>query len=333
MVVALVLTFLLIYDLANRTNLDQFLSDPVPVDADPGIVDCSNQALPVAYIGLHGLDAGENTVRGDVTLCFSYRYLRSLRLDDRVGTPLYSQTVVPRLRRRFESDAFTVDVVDNGTNLVLRRQMPLAALTRPRISYEQLGAPFDTYSLPSVVFPADGSPQDFPLDNYLISGSVDVTLPPGVPSNHPTIPSEATIVAVYEPDMHGFNIEMSRTNAAQGSLSAVVTRAPAVVYFTVTLALIPLPLVVVLVFTLSFRPRHTEPAELLLAGGAILIAVLPIRAVLVPPSLSSLTLVDLCLGAEMGILMAVIIWNAVSPSTPTETGKRQRLVERGSAEQ
>lgn len=63
------------------------------------------------------------------------------------------------------------------------------------------------------------------------------------------------------------------------------------------------------VAVVSLRPRESG-RDLVTGAAAILVALLPIRAVLVPSDLPGITLVDLALGWEVGLLTALTAWTA-----------------------
>lgn len=83
------------------------------------------------------------------------------------------------------------------------------------------------------------------------------------------------------------------------------------IFFSFSLALVPLLLVGVL-FLVVRKSRQASGLDFMIGSAAILLAVLPIRAVLVPSGLSTLTLIDYLLGWEVGILALVTVWAGTS---------------------
>ena len=73
--------------------------------------------------------------------------------------------------------------------------------------------------------------------------------------------------------------------------------------------LVAIPLLLIILLALGLRETHARSVDGLVGVAAIMLAILPIRVVLVPSDITSLTLVDFWLATEMVALAAVaVLW-------------------------
>jgi hypothetical protein len=100
-------------------------------------------------------------------------------------------------------------------------------------------------------------------------------------------------------------------------LTVAVARPARTELYVVAVALIPLVFALLLLAVFLRRPRKDAGPEGIVGVAAVLLAILPIRLVLVPSEISGLTLVDYGLGVEMAILAALacfVVWLGLAPS-------------------
>jgi len=118
-------------------------------------------------------------------------------------------------------------------------------------------------------------------------------------------------LAVYlidAPDLSGYGIAAGVSRG--GVVTVLLRRARRTQWFVLSLLLIPLLLIVV-VARLARRSSGAR-TDIAIGAGAVLLALLPIRAALVPANIGSLTLVDYILGVEVALLTLVIVWHETS---------------------
>jgi hypothetical protein len=103
-------------------------------------------------------------------------------------------------------------------------------------------------------------------------------------------------------------------------LTVRLHRTAATQVYVVVVALIPLllGLLLLIVFSMGHRTGSLVGPEGIAGVAAVLLAILPIRFVLVPGEISDLTLVDYWLGFEMAALAALAcgaVWRALGAKT------------------
>ncbi len=191
----------------------------------------------------------------------------------------------------------------------------------------QDGEPVDVPG--NIVLPVRSTPQRYPFDTYSAGVILEFASGPGVRSRHQGDFAEGRElifegVSVYTAQgLMPFALSATGT----GFIGPNQTQAPGVLFelhrpvrvklYVMLIVAIPLVLEALLVIVL-FRRREEEGRRLgpeVLAGvAAVLLAILPIRQVLVPSSISVLTFVDYMLGLEMAILAAiacVVVWHSL----------------------
>jgi hypothetical protein len=97
-------------------------------------------------------------------------------------------------------------------------------------------------------------------------------------------------------------------------LDITVRRPGRLIWYSYELALIPLALIAVLGYQLYRRWRRGNPApthEITFEVAAILLALLPLRQVLVPSDVVGLTIIDTILGLEIALLIVIAVWWSV----------------------
>jgi hypothetical protein len=193
-----------------------------------------------------------------------------------------------------------------------RQEVSLSSLLRAAGRFIRTG---------SVPLPVTGSVSKYPFDSYattvslqlrIVGGSVGLAAGGGgaarsmyvpfvlksyvgaaiAPLGVETTTGSATSARGLALDTHGrlLGIEMERSTNAQ--------------MYVVLIAVVPFILELLLLGVI-LRTSQSLNSEMLVGFGAVLLAIVPIRAVLVPATAPELTLVDYWLGVEVAILAAL----------------------------
>lgn len=195
----------------------------------------------------------------------------------------------------------------------LGREVPLSRLY---LKPEQLGIRRSPLvDLGMIEVPAAGAPQRYPFDWYVAEGNLALTLSNesiGLPHEDiPTLPYR--LIILQEPTVAplisraAIQGPVAPENIPNSQIIGVrLTRGNTTRIFVVTLAVVPL-LLALLLFVVIFVIGTARPVgpEVLAGVAAVLLAVLPIRFVLVPTEVTELTLVDYWLGFVIAVLTAV----------------------------
>src|SRR6266567_4360700 len=167
-----------------------------------------------------------------------------------------------------------------------------------------------------------GTPRAFPDDWYELDDAVSVIIPGTTLYSSLIMTSRdedyALSASVYQPS--------KLNNAGPGVLEFTVRRPWLVVTYTYLIAAMPFALLIG-VFGIKYCRRGDEPRPFEVAFGvaATLVAILPLHAVLVPPSLPNTTRLDIYFGIGIAFLVASsVIWvigtSADIPAQPPQAG-------------
>jgi hypothetical protein len=184
----------------------------------------------------------------------------------------------------------------------------LGQLTLP-LSSTQPSYPFDWYATSADIYPGFGG---------VVTYRSNLGYTP--------VPQFQFVVA-QDPDVGPFHLA---AGVDAGFLTLRLSRDTTTRWYVLVVALIPLVLAALLVVVLFSRRPSTRDQlgpEAIIGVAAALLAVLPIRLVLVPADLPGLTLLDYWLGFVMAMLAAVAcvgVWRSFCPAAkaPTPDGLR-----------
>jgi hypothetical protein len=144
-----------------------------------------------------------------------------------------------------------------------------------------------------------GDPADYPDDQYVLTAIVSISLPPGLndlAQGRQTFSPPLAAVASA-----GLPFTIQRNDFEQNGMLTVQIYRPLSTKLLVWLvALAPL-----LLLAAGLIARGQRPAALDFATAAALLAILPLRQVLVPPDVGGFTRVDALLAAELVTFIAV----------------------------
>jgi hypothetical protein len=167
-------------------------------------------------------------------------------------------------------------------------------------------------ALGPVVLPVVATPQKYPFDQYGLSGGflvrdyLDEKVFYSVPNPRGRIAGElleipATVEVYSAPNIAPFSLLAGGSNTGEVlRLERSTTRQA----YVIAVALIPLFLALLLLLGVA-RSSAAGIGTAILGIGGVLLAILPIRSVLVPAELNELTLVDYWLAVEMAGLAAL----------------------------
>lgn len=232
---------------------------------------------------------------------------------DRVFTDIYVQS-----SRRLFNDAGDMNDPEReqyqNVQAQLRIATPFSQDVTQSIPLERL-KDFSTL----VHLPLDGRPNGYPRDWYQGSAAVTVILPEsldfiplGLEQGNPgqivavklsiRAPSN-TALAIYYKLEHTIYINGPSSPELQ-EVHLVVRRDLLNRTFVWTMALIPLVLILIALTQIS-QPRRRAEGAIPLEAIAVL-AILPLRQVLVPPEIRGLTTIDFILGTELAVFIGLI---------------------------
>ena len=309
---------------------------------------CGHGGGQVAEVGLAivGFSPQSSTVTLDVGMCIPPNMLVRIhatggKQERATGGDLYSQNararyahvpvgveyavLVPPARGKLRDILDITRETDFGR--AVRGSLPGSGNATPGLagSFIPLGR---------LVLPMDSAPERYPFDWYATFGYITLNLG-GLglspityrfrrsPSSSSQLPFSLTIL--QEKSTAPFTVQANagatggphETGAAEIELRIV--RGEATRRYVVIVALIPLLLTSLLGVSLIGRraSRGRMGSDVLIGVAALILALLPIRLVLVPADISVLTLVDYWLGFVIGLLAAVAFLAIAWHSEPT----------------
>jgi hypothetical protein len=199
-----------------------------------------------------------------------------------------------------------------------------------------------------------GQPRAFPNDWYELDDGVHVYLcPPGtagdscapstIQSSAPILSNQLQLTTSIIATTRDQDLSMTVATGRRSQFQFVVDRPTLFVVYTYWIAAMPfiLILAVFLAGVLSawakkakkgdaateYRPERTVPAvyEIVFGVAAALVAILPLRAVLIPSSLPSLTRLDIFFGTGSALLVAlsvtwIFVWGPPGRARPRREG-------------
>jgi hypothetical protein len=271
---------------------------------------CAGARHVVVGVTLRAFNAQEGTVAAVVSACVPHALLLHLRVP-----------TVSRLVPTTPVIAVTSAGQIESTPMLRRLAIPLQLFdgSEPRLSkalrLERFAYATELddviYHLGIIRVRATGSPEDFPFDAYRIDLQVQALETPGLvyqarpPSGAFSVGIPAQVAVVKDADMQSLRVAASGSAA---SVQVVVRRGRRTELFSLALLLVPMLLVGAFLYAVRALSRPPSPVELVVGIAAVLLAIMPIRTVLVPGSIADLTLVDYTLAFEVALLTLVSVW-------------------------
>lgn len=124
-------------------------------------------------------------------------------------------------------------------------------------------------------------------------------------------------------DGRAIRFAATRPDEFEGEIDVLVMRSAMISLFTYVLSAVPMILALLLAHALfcTAGGASIRPHEMLVGAAAILLALLPLRAVLVPPDVPSLTRVDVLLGSGILLIVSIVCFRYVADVRPGPAGQ------------
>ena len=174
-----------------------------------------------------------------------------------------------------------------------------------------------------------GQPRAFPNDWYELNDSVSAYATDGSPegaairnTQHVKLPSSLIIMTRNEDLPMRVSLDgSSEALAMKHPLIFTISRPRRIVFYTYWVASLPFMLLLAIgIYQYTYKKSIPKPYEVAFGVAATMVAILPLRAVLVPSSLPNLTRLDIVFSTEVALLVALsIAWVITLPSTSAET--------------
>jgi hypothetical protein len=290
---------------------------------------CPASAQNVLTLTIHGADVVQDTVELDAALCVGDQTLQHLEFSA-TGIRSFAQGITQHASQRVQRAAFIVVYEGSLPELTWTRQVSIGEIVKQRLAFFSPGR--DPIHVGTLALPLLGNAGDYPLDIYSATGTWAVAVPDGMDvvfggAHMFDLPITTRIETI--PGAADLNWRSNDVSSAPFLVNLILeaSRSPSNKLFISVLVLLPLLLFLGVLWTLMPRAAHEGradarlPAELLVGVGAFLLAVLPIRVVLVPSDVSRLTVVDYALGTEMAVMVAATLMLALAVSEASVVGE------------
>ena len=280
---------------------------------------CSGLSGVELDLTIQSLNIAQAAAEVDMTLCVGDQVLRNLSVNATGVRPLANGLVPSPASAGFLRSSFRVSYYGATPQAYMTRSVTVGSILGQKDPTGEIRNPVD---LGVVTVPLYGNVISYPFDSYSASGDWQVFPPPGTAiSNSEGIRLSWTpsVAVTATPDSENLAWRVSSPQSADYVIEA--SRIPFVKFFVCLIAGLPLLLfagLLALVWSLADDPeRRRFPAELLVGVGAFLLAIIPVRTVLVPADISQITLTDYLLGAEMAVMVAgsliIVLAGTASP--------------------
>lgn len=278
---------------ASNSQLENRIGCP-----DPGGVELT--------LTIRSLDSAQDTANADIALCVGDQVLRNLTIEATGARPFSNGLDPSRVNTSFLRSAFHVSYDGSTPETSLNLRVSIESILDQK-DPSGLRGPVD---LGVISIPVFGNVVSYPFDSYSTSGLWVVSPPAGmevissgsIRFNWTPAPLEVAAT----PDAGNLAWHWGYVQSVGDVIEA--NRIPSIEFFVFLVAGLPLLLFVgllALVWPILNNPdRRRFPAELLVGVGAFLLAMIPVRAVLVPAEISQITVTDYILGTEMAVMVA-----------------------------
>ncbi len=280
------------------------------------VVSCPTSAQAVLALTLHNADVAQDTVEADASLCVGDQALRHLQFTATGVLPFAQGIKQQPTNKRALRATFAVIYDGSLPEMAWTRQVSISEMLKQR---EPLSRDREPIHVGTLTLPLLGNPGDYPLDTYSTAGLWVVQVPNRMQIVFPGSVRLSYIVTPRISVSPGTaDLKWRWDNTSDAGLVLEASRSFPSQLFIIILLLLPILLFLGLLLTLIPRSAHEShtssrlPTELLVGVGAFLLAVLPVRAVLVPSDVPRLTVVDYVLGTEMAVMVAATLILAIA---------------------
>jgi hypothetical protein len=264
-------------------------------------------------------DVSTLTLDTDVYMCLPEGLVSRLQIEDTEALQLAPL-------RPSEYQRVHVGVEYGG----MRRDTTLAAFVgyngRPGFGGHPGMAGNHTVWLGEFPFPVTGAPRRYPLDWYAVQGHLAINIPEiarGVfagplPEPHaavmPDLPFHLTVLD--SPTVRPFSLSAKIAKANDGAhIDLLMTRTASSIAYVVSVIAVAVAIALLFTLVLFTSPRARQP-EPLVGVAAVLLAILPIRVVLVPGDITEVTFVDYGLAVVIASIALVACIAAARSTAP-----------------
>ena len=147
-----------------------------------------------------------------------------------------------------------------------------------------------------------GTAEAFPSDSYQIGVGAELSI---LTHESQEVLPNASLSIVVGPRVNSYVITALRP-ADTDEVSLLISRQTRVVVWYYAIALAPAVLILALLWQLI---RHERPITL--EAGIGIIAILPLRQVIVPPNINGITRIDILLGLEVIAMILLVAFGAI----------------------
>jgi hypothetical protein len=282
---------------------------------------CSGLSGVELELTIQSLNTAQAAAEVDMALCVGDQVLRNLAVNATGVRPLANGFAPSTANADFRQSSFRVSYYGTTPQAYMTHSVTVGSILGQTDPTGEIRNPVD---LGVVTVPLYGNVISYPFDSYSAAGQWQVFPPAGtaiINSHGIRISWSPSVVVAATPDSDDLAWRSSSPQSPNYAIEA--SRISFVRFFVCLIAGLPLLLFVgllALVFPLATNPqRRRFPAELLVGVGAFLLAIIPVRTVLVPAEISQITLTDYLLGAEMAVMVAgsliIVLAGPASPGT------------------
>jgi hypothetical protein len=158
-------------------------------------------------------------------------------------------------------------------------------------------------------------PRAFPDDWYEVNAGVTVWAGQG--TYRQQLPTSVLMMSGDQDyTVHVGQDAASPDGSQEHRLKFIVQRPTGLVFYTYFIAFLPMAMLIVLGAFCAWRQQIPKPSDVAFGVVATLVAILPLRSVLVPPAITDLTRLDILFGLQAAALVGlslilVVIWGPV----------------------
>ncbi len=272
---------------------------------------CDMNPKPVVLLTISDLAPQRGEMAVKAALCIPFRNaVQFAAAAD--GQPIVSGSRrSPQVDRRFRRARFTVYIFGEAPVSATQMTVRFADIFGPQAG---VGSGFTPLTPRAVTLPLIGRPDAYPLDRLTTDSGLYVAGPEGFRLTSAAADGEgggdllpAELLVQAEPAVGDFDIDYGSEELSSGdgqSFRIAVEREASARAYVLVVLVAPMLLAV----ALGLMVTHGSGADfrnLLIGVAGATLALLPLRAVLVPADIVGQTLVDWCLGAELLVFVAL----------------------------
>lgn len=272
---------------------------------------CPSGTGSTLILTIRNVDVAQDIIEANVSLCVGSQALRHLEFPGGDRFPLAHAIRNHILSERVTQATFAVTYEGFLPEVSLTREVRIGSILR---SSDPLSGGMAPVNVGVWTMPLLGDSSDYPLDTYTTSGLWTIEVPSGTQILFPDSVRDSYIVTPQISVNPGTaDLEWHWGSPPNSGWALVASRAFPNEVFIFVLLLLPILLFLGVLLILISRKTNSGleggrlPGELVIGVGAFLVALLPVRAVLVPPNVPQFTFVDYVLGTEMAVIVAATL--------------------------